>query len=171
MFKFKSVSKDPIFSNTPCCFFTEIDVIPNYFSSSTKGRRMRLGGVVSWQYEAIWLRCNKKWQPVFRWLAHWCLKIKNLVLMMANSWQLTKRSKIQTFWSSLLLIPLSERFILSSFCFPKVSVSGKPNLHFSWPEGVVWSLVTYCLMNDVMVSGMYKDGVSDLKLSKAWFVF
>lgn len=69
IFKFKSVSKDPLFSNTPGCFFTEIDVTPNYFSS-TKGRRMRLGGVVSWQYEAIWLRCNKKWQPVFRWLAH-----------------------------------------------------------------------------------------------------
>lgn len=50
---------------------------------------------------------------------------------MANSWQLTKRSKIQTFWSSFLLILLSKRFILLSFCFPKVSVSGKPNLHFS----------------------------------------
>lgn len=50
---------------------------------------------------------------------------------MANSWQLTKRSRIQTLWSRLLLLLLCEGFMLLSFCFPKVLISGKPNLHFS----------------------------------------
>lgn len=90
--------------------------------------------------------------------------------MMANSWQLTERNKIQIFWSRLPLILLRDLYFCL-FVFPKCQFQENQISTSVWPEWVVWSLVTYCLMDDVLMSDMYKDGVSDLKPPKAWFGF
>lgn len=90
-------------------------------------------------------------------------------LVIANSWQLT--------WKKQNTKQLEVRFYCYFymgdvyFCLFSQSVSfrqTKTPLQFDL-NGLGEAL--YCLMGDVMVSGMNMDGVSDPKLPKAWFLF
>lgn len=121
--------------------------------------------------EAIRPQWNNKWEPNFQWPPLFVFLNKEFNYGHRKLLTTHQNSETQIFWNNILLILLCKRFMFLSFCFLKVSFSGNPKLHFHLTWMGCGKLGDSLLMGDVMVSGIYMDGVSDPKLSKAHVVF